>query len=51
MQRWPGRAVALPLPESVKDIGELAERPGGRDAFRASVAAAAVAGEDAALPS
>jgi DNA primase len=31
---WPDRAVMLALPEGVKDIGDLAQRPDGRRAFQ-----------------
>ena len=32
---WPDRAVALTLPDGVKDVGELAQRPDGRQVFEA----------------
>jgi len=33
MELWPDRAVELRLPDAAKDVGELVERPGGREAF------------------
>jgi hypothetical protein len=30
---WSERAVALRLPDGVKDVAELGERPGGRGTF------------------
>jgi DNA primase len=35
---WPDRAVMLALPEGVKDIGDLAQRPDGRRAFQSRLA-------------
>ena len=40
MELWPDRAVELRLPDAAKDVGELGERPGGREVFEAVVEAA-----------
>ncbi len=34
---WPDRAVALRLPDGLKDVAELGERPGGWEAFAATL--------------